>query len=200
MAAYSDIIAIVGGATSNSYITGANADLHFELQSTNSVWQGKTEGERTIALLNAAKWLDTIEFAGIRCDPSVDSSALPQRRKWPRSDAFCDGVEATCSYIPQAILDAQCLIAINLLVNPDLITGTPGGGGTAQAGTFVSKNQLGEMIQEFSAFPGGESSKNDCVDCDTPTVIEKLPVLKSLLGCWADISVGGARVIARVRS
>ena len=200
MAAYSDIIATIGGATSNSYVTGVTADQFFELQSSNSVWLGKTESERTIALLNAATWLDTIEFAGIRCDPSSDSSSLPQRRKWPRSGVSCDSVEATCSYVPQAILDAQCLIALNLLVNPDLITGTPGGGGTTQAGTFVSMQKLGDLEQQFSAYPGGESSTNDCVDCDTPTIIEKLPWLRSMLSCWADISVGGARVITRVRS
>ena len=200
MAAYSDIIATVGGATSNSYVTGVTADQYFELQSSNSVWLGKTESERTIALLAATTWLDTIEFAGIRCDPSSDSSSLPQRRKWPRSDAFCDGVAATCSYIPQAILDAQCLIALNLLVDPNLITGTPGGGGTTQAGVYVSSQKLGDLQVDYAAYPGGESSTNDCVDCDTPTIIEKLPWLKSLLGCWADISVGGARVITRVRS
>ena len=200
MAAYSDIIATVGGATSNSYVSGVTADQFFELQSSNSVWLGKTESERTIALLAATTWLDTIDFAGTRCAPSTDSSALPQRRAWPRSGVSCDGVEATCSYIPQAILDAQCLISLNLLINPDLITGTPGGGGTTQAGTFVSMQKLGDLEQQFSAYPGGESSTNDCVDCDTPTIIEKLPWLRSMLSCWADISVGGARVITRVRS
>ena len=200
MAAYSDIIATIGGATSNSYVTGVAADQFAALQSWESVWLGKTESERTIALLQAAKWLDTVDFGGTRCTPSTDSSALPQMRAWPRSDVSCDGVTATCLFIPQAIIDAQCLIAYNLLVNPEMITGTPGGGSGTQAGTYVSKQQLGDLVQEFSAYPSGDSGSDSCVTCDTPTLIEKLPWLKGVLACWADISSGGGRVILRVRS
>ena len=200
MAAYSDIIATLGGATSNSYITGANADQFFELHPSNAVWLGKTESERTIALLSAATWLDTIDFAGTRCAPSSDSSSLPQRRAWPRSGVSCDGVEATCAAIPRQIIDAQCLVALNLLVNPELITGTPGGGGTTQAGTFVSMQKLGDLEQQFSAYPGGESSSNDCVDCSTPEIIAKLPWLKGLLSCWADVSTSNSKILLRVRS
>ena len=200
MAAYSDIIATIGGATSNSYVTGVTMDQFAALQSWEAVWTGKTESERTIALLQACKWLDTISFGGVRCDPSSDSSSLPQMRSWPRSGVSCDSVAATCSYIPQAILDAQCLIAYNLVVNPEMITGTPGGGGTTQAGTFVSMQKLGDLEQQFSAYPGGESSSNDCVDCSTPEIIAKLPWLKGLLSCWADVSTSNSKILLRVRS
>ena len=201
MAAYSDIIATVGGATSNSYITGPDADQFASLQSWESVWLGKTESERTIALLQAAKWLDTVDFGGTRCNPSTDSSALPQMRAWPRSDVSCDGVTATCSFIPQAIIDAQCLIAYNLLVNPEMITGSPGGGsGGGAAGTYVASQELGDLKISYAAYPSGESGSDSCVTCDTPTIIEKLPWLKGILACWADISSGGGRVILRVRS
>ena len=200
MAAYSDIVTTIGGATSNSYIGGTDADQFFELHSSNAVWQGKTESERTIALLAAAVWLDTIDFAGTRCAPATDSSALPQRRAWPRSDVSCDGVAYTCSVIPRQIIDAQCLIALNLLVNPDLITGTPGGGGTTQAGTYVSSQKLGDLQVDYAAYPGGESSTNDCVDCSTPEVIAKLPWLKGLLSCWADVSTSNSKILLRVRS
>ena len=53
MAAYTDIIATVGYTTSNSYITGPDADQFAALQAWESVWLGKTESERTIALLHA---------------------------------------------------------------------------------------------------------------------------------------------------
>ena len=200
MAEYPDIIATLGGATSNSYVTGVTADQFAALQSWNDVWLGKTESERTIALLNAAKWLDTVDFAGTRCNPSTDSSALPQMRAWPRSDVSCDGVAATCSFIPQAILDAQCLIAYNLLVNPEMITGTPGGGGGAAAGTYVSMQKLGDLEQQFSAFPSGDTGGDSCVDCSTPDVIAKLPWLKSMLACWADVNTSSSKVLLRVRS
>ena len=141
MAAYSDIIATVGGSTSNSYVTGAEADSYAEFQSWNDAWLGKAESERTIALINACRWLDTVDFAGTRCNPSSDDGDLPQALSWPRSDVSCDGVAATCSYIPREIKEAQILIAYNLVINPELITGTPGGGGSAPSGTYVKRNK-----------------------------------------------------------
>ena len=80
MAAYSDIVATLGGSTSNSYVTGTAADQFAALQAWNSDWLAKSESERTVALLSAAKWLDTVDFAGDRCNPSTDDPTLPQRR------------------------------------------------------------------------------------------------------------------------
>lgn len=201
MAAYSDIIATLAGSTSNSYVTGVEADNYAAFQAWESTWTGKTESERTIALINAARWLDTIDFAGTRCSPSSDDANLPQAMSWPRSDVSCDGVAATCSFIPQQVKEAQILTAYNLLVNPDLITGAPGGGGGAAAGTYVSSQKLGDLQIDYAAYPSGDTGGDSCVDCSTPDVIAKLPWLKSLLACWADISVpGGSKVLLRVRS
>ena len=201
MADYTDIISIVGGAKSNSYVSGTEADEYAAFQSWEAAWLAKTESERTIALVNACRWLDTVDFGGSRCDPSTTDSKSPQALMWPRSGVSCDGVAATCTFIPKEIKEAQILIAYNLVSNPEMITGSPGGGGTTQAGTFVSKQQLGDLVQEFSAFPSGEGGGDSCVDCSTPAVIAKLPWLKGLLSCWADISTGGtSKVLLRVRS
>jgi len=200
MAAYSDIISVVGGAVSNSYVSGTEADEYAAFRSWDATWLGKTETERTIALVNACRWLDTVDFAGTRCDPSTTDASSPQALSWPRSGATCDGVAATCTFIPKEVKQAQILIAYNLVINPELITGTPGGGGGAAAGTYVSKNQLGDLVQEFSAFPSGEQSRNDCVDCATPAIIAALPWLKGILSCWADISTGSSKILLRVRS
>jgi hypothetical protein len=202
MAAYTDIDATVGGSTSNSYVTGVEADTFASFQSWDSTWTGKTESERTIALLNAAKWLDTVPFAGTRCNPSSDDKDKPQAMSWPRSDVSCDGLAATCTMIPKEIKETQILIAFNLVVNPELITGTPGGGGGAQAGTFIKRNKLGDLEQEFAEFTSNSSAgPGECVDCSTPAIIAALPWLKGVLSCWADISVPGvSKVILRVRS
>ena len=201
MAAYTDIIATVGGSTSNSYVTGADADAFAEFQSWDSTWLGKTESERTIALVNAAKWLDTIDYEGTRCTPSTDVGTVPQALSWPRSDASCDGIAATCSFIPKEIKEAQILIAYNLVVNPELVTGTPGGGG-APAGVYVKKNKLGDLEQEFAEYSNDTSTgAGECVDCSTPAIIAALPWLKGVLSCWANISEPGtSKVILRVRS
>ena len=46
MPAYSNIINIVGGATSNSYVSGTEADEYAEFQSWNDTWAAKSESER----------------------------------------------------------------------------------------------------------------------------------------------------------
>ena len=69
MADYTSIVSTLGGATSNSYVSGIDADQFAALQSWEAVWLGKTESERTIALLQAAKWLDTIDFGAPAAAP-----------------------------------------------------------------------------------------------------------------------------------
>ena len=202
MAEYSDILSALGGSDSNSYVSGVEADSFAAFQSWNAAWLEKTESERTIALVNACRWMETITFNGTRCSPSTDDENLPQALSWPRSGASCDGVEATCSFIPGPIKEAQILIAYNLVLNPELITGSPGGGGGAPSGTYVSQQQLGDLSISYAEYTNNDSqSANECATCSTPAIIAALPWLRSLLSCWADISEsGGNKVLLRVRS
>ena len=55
--------------------------------------------------------------------------------------------------IPNDVKRAQILLAYQLVVNPDAITGAPGGGGGTAAGTYVSKQQLGDLVQELNTTP-----------------------------------------------
>ena len=193
--------ATLGGSAATSYITVDEADELLLNTQYNATWQGNTEAQKSQHLVAATFWLDQIDYAGTRCNPSTDNAALPQALAWPRSGATCDGVEATCAFIPKAIKNATALLAVNLSANPEAITGPiGGGGGNTQAGVYVSKNQLGDLVQEFSAYPSGDSG-DSCVTCDTPIVIDKFPWLKGMLGCWAIIASGNSgRVILRVRS
>ena len=194
--------ATLGGSAATSYISIDEADALLTNTQYTTAWQSNTEAEKSEYLVAATFWLDQIDYAGTRCNPSTDNEALPQALKWPRSGATCDGVEATCAFIPTAIKNATAVLAVNLSANPEAITGPiGGGGGNTQSGVYISKNQLGDLVQEFSAYPSGDSGGgNDCVTCSTPIVIEKFPWLQGMLGCWADISTGGSRVILRVRS
>lgn len=201
MAEYSDIIATIGGSDSNSYVTGAEVDSFANLQSWGSDWLDQDESDRTIAIVSACTWLETIDWEGTRCSPSSDDDDKEQALSWPRSGASCDGVSASCSMIPADVKRAQMLLAYQLVKSPNAITGQPGGGGGAAAGTYVSKQQLGDLVQEFAAYPTGEASSNDCTSCANPEVISKFPWLTDILSCWADISSGsGAKVILRVRA
>ena len=191
--------ATLGGSAATSYITDAEADALLSNTQFNGQWQGNTTAEKQQHLVSATFWLDQIDYAGTRCNPSTDNAALPQALAWPRSGATCDGVEATCAFIPKGIKNATALLAVQLSAKPDAITGPIGGGGSTAAGTYVKRNKLGDLEQEFAEYSGNDTS-NGCTTCDTPIVIEKFPWLKGILGCWAVIASGGGRVILRVRS
>ena len=187
--------ATLGGSAANSYVDLTYADTFFQLTPYWGQWSEFSRTNREIALAQACAALETIDFAGTRCSPSTDDAALPQSLAWPRSGASCDGVEATCAAIPKAIRDAQCMVALNLATSPDAITG-PIGGNNSAPGVYVSKNQLGDLVQEFSEY----SSGGDCNDCATPGVVTAFPWLKPMLSCWASIGTSSSKVLLRVRS
>ena len=193
--------ATLGGSEAISYVDLTYADTYFAHTPYWDQWNEFSRTNREIALVQACAALETISFAGTRCDPSTDNTDAPQALSWPRSGASCDGVSSSCGSIPKAIKDAQCLLALNLATNPDAITGPiGGGGGTTQAGVYVSEQTLGDLSVKYNAFPSGESGTDSCVDCATPDVIAKFSWLKSALGCWASISTSSSKVLLRVRS
>lgn len=189
----------LGGSAANSYVSLDEADSFFEFSVYQTQWEAFSDQQKQAALVQACFFLETVDFAGTRCSPSTDDENLPQALGWPRSGASCDGVAASCSFIPKEVKNAQCLLALNLATSPDSITGPIGGGGSVAAGTYVKRNKLGDLEQEFAEY-SREDSTNDCADCSTPEVIAKYPWLKGILSCWADLSVGGSKILLRVRS
>ena len=188
----------LGGSAANSYQSLEDANTFFAYSPYQTQWDAFDDAQKHTALIQATFWLETLDWAGDRCTPSTDDAALPQALAWPRSGASCDGIEATCAFIPKEVKQAQCLLAMNFAAAPDAIIGAPGGGNTTPPGLYVSRNQLGELVQEFSEYSSANSS---CNDCSTPEIVEKFPWLTDLLGCWADLSIGQqARVLLRVRS
>jgi len=186
--------ATIGGELSNSYCDKAFADGYASNQSWMAEWFNAPSDGRLVALISATKWLETVSYSGTRCTAT-------QALAWPRSGATCDGVASSCDIIPLKIRQAEVELAYQLINNPDAITGQPGGGGGTAAGTFVSMQKLGDLEQQFSAYPSGEQSSNDCTDCSNPEVINKFPWLRDFLACYADISTGsGSKVLLRVRS
>jgi len=183
--------ATLSGATSNSYLTMPTAMQIAENVPGGGDWAAKDEETRNLSLIQATRWLETIDYDGSRCKSS-------QRLKWPRAGATCDGVTSDCSGIPYQIQEAEVMLAIQYDKNPSSFPGMDSGSST-QSGTYVSKNQLGDLVQEFSAFPSGNTG-SDCTDCNDPIIITKFPWLSSLLRCWMSSASRGTRVIARVRS
>ena len=78
-----EIVAKVGGAASNSYVTLAEADTYASSQPWEAQWDEFTEDQQTVALYQGVRWLETLLWVGIRCDPSTTDSSSPQALAWP---------------------------------------------------------------------------------------------------------------------
>jgi len=187
--------ATLSGSTSNSYLQMATAMQIAENVPGGPEWAAKDEEVRNLSLIQATRWLETIDYGGTRCKSS-------QRLKWPRSGATCDGVTSDCSGIPYQIQEAEVMLAIQYDKNPGSFPGMDSGGGVTDSSLYVSKNQLGDLVQEFSERSNSSGPTNSCTSCGDALIIQKFPWLGSLLGCWVGIGskTTGTRVIARVRS
>ena len=193
------INAVLGSSSANSYVSEADADAYAAVSWWGSTWLALAADAKEIALISATAALETLTWKGKRCTPSTDDAAKPQALSWPRSDAACDGVAATCTLIPKAILDATIELAYQLSQNPSALQ--PGVTATAAAGTYTSKEKLGDLEVNYAAFPAGSATADDCTSCNDPVVISTFPWLKGMLSCWADLgSTSGSRIVTRVLS
>ena len=193
------INATLGSSTANSYVSEVDAAAYAATSWWNATWTALTSDQQQIALIGATSALETLTWKGTRCTPSTDDAAKPQALSWPRSDAACDGVAATCALIPKAITDACMELAYQLSQNPSALQ--PGVPSTSAAGVYTSKEKLGDLEVNYAAFPAGAAASDNCSSCSDPKVISVFPWLKSLVSCWAEFgSTSGSKVILRVRS
>ena len=193
------INAVLGSSSANSYVSEADADAYAATSWWGATWLALAANDKEIALISATSALETLTWKGTRCTPSSDDAAKPQALSWPRSDAACDGVAATCLLIPKAITDATIELAYQLSQNPSALQ--PGVTATAAAGTYTSKEKLGDLEVNYAAFPGGAAASDNCTSCSDPKVISTFPWIKDAVKCWAEFgSTSGSKVILRVRS
>ena len=131
----------LGGSAANSYCALTDANDFFEFNVYATQWAAFDDDAKRAALVQATFFLETVSYEGTRCSPATDDDTLPQALSWPRSGAVCDGVESSCAAIPKEIIQAQCLLALNLATTPDSITGPIGGGDSAGASRNVQQQK-----------------------------------------------------------
>lgn len=114
------LIVTVGGSTSNSFVSLADAQSFHNLNLGSDAWFAAEEGDQVRALVKAARRLNQENWLGSRV---TDTQAL----SWPRNGAekvdnrtnYYGGYYCTNLYsdteIPQQIKDAQCLLALAYL-------------------------------------------------------------------------------------
>lgn len=186
------LTSVLSGPDSNSYVSLADADgiagnLQFYL-----AWDAATEEEKTIGLITACQWMETLDYVGDRCTGT-------QRLKWPRHKASCDGVEAKCDLIPYKVRQTQVTLAMAYINDPTSFPNTNGGGGSAPTGTYVKRQKLDVLEIEYDEFTNPESSS--CDTCGDPLIVQTFPWIADLLGCWAvGIATGDNKMIRLYRN
>ena len=105
--------ATVGGANANSFVTLAAANTYFETRTHATSWTGTNEAKEK-ALITATQRLNQETFAGVK-------ASTTQALKWPRYDtADADGYPYASDAIPQALKDATCELALELMATAAL--------------------------------------------------------------------------------
>ncbi len=179
--------ATLGGELSNSYVDLATAMAIADNIHGGDVWIARTAEEKSLSLIQATMWLETLEYVGARCTAT-------QRLKWPRQGGSCDGVAADCASIPYKIKESEVLVAMQLAENPNAILGE--NGGNAPSGTFTKRQKLGDLEIEYAQFNNNFGTA--CDNCDQPPVLQEYPWLEAVLGCWIYvISSDSGRILTR---
>lgn len=167
------LIATVGGTTSNSYVTLADAESYMVNRINNAVngnWSytsagvARTNEEKSAALVTATLRIDEEQFRGSKVSTT-------QALKWPRYDALDeDGYAYLTTIIPEPVKQATYLVALELL-----------------RADFLQEDYMGN----FSYFQSGAVQ----IKQFTQTSAGKLPAEARRLLRYLMLSSGGGRVV-----
>jgi hypothetical protein len=184
----------------NTSLTDTGADSYITLEEAEAYFAGGLMAEdwaevanQEAALREAARWLNTLPWVGECC-------VAGRHLSWPRQGATCCCEDAACDMVPAQVRQAQAELALQLGANPALLTGGVGVVQTADRGP-VKRQKLGDLEQEFFDPRGSDSAAVGAADSNAPTLLQKLPWVADMLGCWiTKTSTGSSRIIGRVRS
>jgi Putative DnaT-like ssDNA binding protein len=112
------LVATVGGASSNSYVTLAEANAYFTDRidsTTNGDWTNddagvaRTDAAKSAALVTATRRIDEESFLGVKVSTT-------QALKWPRVSVYDeDGFPFATDSIPERVKQATYMVALELL-------------------------------------------------------------------------------------
>lgn len=108
------IDATVGGASSNSFVTLAEATTYMEARLNGSTWTSATTDNQNRALVEATRELSSREYTGMKASST-------QALQWPRSFAVNPDINwvgnpfYASDIIPQRVKDATCELAFQFL-------------------------------------------------------------------------------------
>ena len=112
--------AVVGGTTSNSYISLADADTFWSKKLETEEWLAFSKDERDKALIQATSQSEMLVHLGVKY---YNTTVKEQSLHYPRANDI-DEVDGSTIIIPQPIEDYTCIQALYLLEkwkSPDLL-------------------------------------------------------------------------------
>jgi hypothetical protein len=185
----------------NTSLTDPAADSYISLEEATAYFSGGLMADdwtevanQEAALREAARWLNTLPWVGTCC-------VAGRYLAWPRQGATCCCEDAACDMVPAQVRQAQAELALQLGSNPALLTGGVGVAQTSDRGPIQSQT-LGDLSQTFYDPRDKGSTTTSSATAGQPTLLQKLPWLADMLGCWiTQVSgSGSSRIIGRVRS
>jgi hypothetical protein len=108
------LVSTLGGTTSNSYVTLADATAYFVDRLDSSAWSDASIRQQQNALIMATMRLEAETYVGSK-------AYYTQRLQWPRYSTFDrDGIVYDYLTIPGIVQQATCELALALLREPAL--------------------------------------------------------------------------------
>jgi hypothetical protein len=174
--------------TATSYLSEADADTYFATSFNAAAWTALSSAEKTVALTEATRWLETLCWKGEKCSDT-------QPLKWPRkadADGCCGAV--ACAALPEAMVQATAELALGLHQNKTAIIGGSTSTGTTGA---IKSQKLGDLQQDYYDVKDGQTTTGK-VSNSAPLILQRFSWLVDLLSpCLLDVASGGARVLHR---
>lgn len=105
------LIATVGAADANSYVTLDEAEAYFETRPNSTAWTSSTDDDKKEAsLIMATRLLDArVEWTGL-------AAGATQALCWPRSGMLNrNGFAISSATLPRELKDAVCELALSLM-------------------------------------------------------------------------------------
>ena len=90
----------------NTYASLADANAYWADRG-NATWADATDDEKSSALIQATAYLNGLSWTG--------SKVAPRKMAWPRVDVEIDGYMVGSDEIPDAVIDATCYMAGEIL-------------------------------------------------------------------------------------
>ena len=175
-------------AAGAAYLDQTDATTYFANSFNAAAWATLTAAEKDTALAEATRWLETLCWKGEKCTPV-------QALAWPRKiDATDCCMEATCTTLPPAMIQAVSELALALHSNQGALIGTT----VATAAVGPVKRQKLDALEVEYFDPRSAGATATATAPTGPLVLQKFPWLRDLLKCYVDL--GSGNLMRRVRS